>query len=115
MSLLEDAFEDFTIINKSLVPDGYGGTKTVWTDGATIKAAAVRDSDMQAKIAQQMGVTGLYTITVRKNTELDYHTVLRRESNKMTFRITSNSDDKKTPDSAMLNMRQYTAEEWTLT
>lgn len=114
MSLLEDSFEDFTVINKALMPDGYGGTKTVWTDGAPIKAVAIFDSSMQARIAQSMGVTGVYTITVRKNSELDYHTVLRRESDGKIFRLTSDSDDKKTPDNAALNMRQYTAEEWTL-
>jgi hypothetical protein len=61
-----------------------------------------------------MGVTSAYTLTVRKNVALDYHTVIRRESDKKIFRITSNSDDKKTPEEAALNMRQYSAEEWNL-
>ena len=114
MSLLDESFEDFTILNKSIVDDDYGGTQTVWTPGATIKCAAVLDSSPQMKIAQVMGVTSNYTITVRKDTELDYHTVLRRDSDNKIFRLTSNSDDKKTPSSAGLNMRQYSAEEWKL-
>lgn len=114
MSLLEEAFEDFTIINKAIVDDGYGGTETVWAPGATIKAAAVLDTSPQMKIAQVMGVTSNYTITVKKDVELDYHTVLRRGSDNKIFRLTSNSDDKKTPQSAGLNMRQYSAEEWKL-
>jgi hypothetical protein len=112
MSLLENAYEDFTIINKSVVDDGYGGTTTVWTDGATIKGAMVFDNSTQMKVAQAMGVTSAYTFTVKKNVELDYHTVVRRESDKKIFRLTSNSDDKKTPEEAALDMRQYTAEEW---
>ena len=112
MSLLERAYEDFTIINKAIVDDGYGGTTTVWTDGVTIKGAIVFDSSTQMKIAQAMGTTSAYTLTVKKATELDYHTVLRREGDKKIFRITSNSDDKKTPESASLDMRQYSAEEW---
>jgi hypothetical protein len=112
MSLLENAYEDFTIINKSVVDDGYGGTTTVWTDGATIKGAMVFDNSIQMKVAQAMGVTSAYTFTVKKNVELDYHTVVRRESDKKIFRLTSNSDDKKTPEEAALDMRQYTAEEW---
>lgn len=112
MSLLERAYEDFTIINKAIVDDGYGGTTTVWTDGVTIKGAIVFDSSTQMKIAQAMGTTSAYTLTVKKAIELDYHTVLRRESDKKIFRTTSNSDDKKTPESASLDMRQYSAEEW---
>lgn len=114
MSLLDSTFENFTILNKSVVDDGYGGTQTVWSDGATIKGAMPLDTSTQAKIAQQMGVTSIYTITVRKSTELDFHTVLRRESDGRIFRITSNTDDKKTPESASLDMRQYSAEEWSL-
>ena len=115
MSLLDNAMENFTVINKSIEDDGYGGTTVVWKDGATIKGAIVLDSSTQMKIAEQMGATASYTLTVRKNIELDYHTVLRRENDKKIFRLVSNTDDKKTPDSASLNMRQYSAEEWKLT
>lgn len=115
MSLLENAYENFVIVNKSVVDDGYGGITSVWADGATIKGAIVFDSSVQMKIAQAMGVNATYTLTVPKDTLLDYHTVLRRESDKKIFRITSNSDDKATPASASLNMRQYSAEEWVLT
>ena len=114
MSLLENAYEDFTVINKVVVDDGYGGTATDWVDGATIKGVMVLDGSTQMKIAQAMGVTSAYTLTVKKNIELDYHTVLRRESDKKIFRLTSNTDDKKTPNEAALNMRQYSAEEWKL-
>lgn len=114
MSLLDNAYEDFTVINKSIVDDGYGGTTTVWTDGATIKGAIVFDSSAQMKVAQAMGVTSAYTLTVQKDVALDYHTVIRRESDKKIFRLTSNSDDRKTPEEATLNMRQYSAEEWNL-
>ena len=114
MSLLEEAMEDFTVLNKAVISDGYGGTETVWTEGVTIKGAIVLDRSNQAKIAQAMGVTSVYTFTVKKNTMLDFHTVVRREDDKKLFRLTSDSDDKKTPQSANLDMRQYTAEEFTL-
>jgi hypothetical protein len=114
MSLLSEAMTDFVIINKSIIDDGYGGTKTVWTDGATIKGAMVHNSDLQSKIAEVMVSKNLYTLTVRKEIELDYHTVLKRISDNKIFRLTSNSDDKKTPPNAGLNMRQYSAEEFEL-
>lgn len=114
MSLLENAYEDFTILNKSVIDDGYGGVTTEWTDGATISGVMVLNGSTQMKIAQQMGVTAAYTMTVKKHIELDYHTVLKRESDGKIFRLTSDTDDKKTPESAGLNMRQYSAEEWEL-
>lgn len=114
MSLLENAYEDFTILNKSVIDDGYGGVITTWTDGATIKGAMVYESSAQMKVAQALGYTAAYTLTVKKHIQLDFHTVLRRESDGAIFRLTSNSDDKKTPDSAALDMRQYSAEEWKL-
>ena len=114
MSLLENAYEDFTIINVLQVNDGYGGVETVYSDGATIKGAIVFDSSTQMKVAQAMGAKNAYTLTVKKGIVLNYHTILRRESDKAIFRLTSNSDDKKTPPSATLDMRQYDAEEWSV-
>lgn len=113
-SLLESSFEEFTVYNKAIVDDGYGGVTTEWTKGATINGVMTFDSSAQMKVAQAMGVTAAYTFTVRKNIELDYHTVLLRNSDNKIFRLTSNSDDKKTPKTANLDMRQYTAEEWKL-
>lgn len=114
MSLLDEAMEDFTFIDKTTAPDGYGGTITVWKDGATIKATAVLNTTGEAVIAAAMGATSNYTITTRKNTNLQYHDVLRRERDKKIFRITSDGDDNATPASASLNMRNTTAEEWSL-
>ena len=114
MSLLENAFEDFTIINKVVTADGYGGTVTQWVDGATIRGAIVYDGSTQMKVAMAAGVKAAYTFTVKKSVSLDFHDVIRRESDSKVFRLTTNSDDMKTPETAMLNMRQYSAEEWSI-
>lgn len=115
MSLLDEAMENMTVINKNKVDDGYGGIKTEWEDGASFMGALVLDNYPETKIAMAMGASNIYTLTVRKDVEFDYHEVFRRESDKKIFRVTSNSDDKHTPDSASLNMRQYDVEEWSLT
>lgn len=112
MSLLESAFEPFVIVEKRMASDGQGGTYVEYIDGITIDAAAVLDNSMEARTAQVQGVTSLYTITTRKNVNLQYHDAIRRVSDGKTFRITSDGDDKKTPPSATLNMRQVSAEEW---
>lgn len=113
MSLLSEAMEKCTMLDKTTVSDGRGGYTSAYVDGATFDAACVFDSSMQARAAEAAGVKALYTITTAKNVNLQYHDVFRRESDKKIFRVTSDGDDKKTPASATLNMRQVTAEEFT--
>lgn len=112
MSLLTDAFETCTMLHKTTQDDGYGGEVAAWVDGATFQAAIAFDSSMQARVAQSHGVKSLYTVTTKRNKVLEYHEVFRRERDGKLFRVTSDGDDKFTPDSATLDMRQVTAEEW---
>ena len=112
MSLLMDAMESCTMLHKTSALDGYGAETISWVDGATFQAAITFDSSMQARVAQSQGVKSLYTVTTKKNKVLEYHEVFRRESDGKIFRVTSDGDDKATPTSATLDMRQVTAEEW---
>ena len=114
MSLLSQAFEDFTVMNKTTVDDGYGGTTKQWTEGITIKGAMVINNSAQQKIAESLNAIGAYTFIVKKNVLLDFHEVLKRERDSKYFRLVNDSDDLKTPDSASLNMREYSAEEYVL-
>lgn len=114
MSLLHEAMEQCTMLDKRTVPDGRGGYESYWVDGASISAAIVFDSSMEARRAEAQGVTAMYTVTTGRNVNLQYHDVFRREADGKIFRVTSDGDDKHTPDSAGLNMRQVTAEEWAL-
>ena len=114
MSLLEQAFEPFTYQNKSVIDDGWGGTTTTWTDGATIQAALVLDNDPQIRVAMAEGVKGMYTLVTRKNVTLEFHDVLKRVKNGKIYRVTSDGEDKHTPMSAGLDMRVVSCEEWVL-
>lgn len=114
MSLLSEAMTECQFIDRKRVSDGEGGTVTEWTDGAKFKAAIVLDSSMQARIGMVQGVTAVYTVTTEKNLTLEYHEVFKRLSDGKIFRVTSDGDDKATPNSARLNMRQVSAEEWEL-
>ena len=114
MSLLSEALEECVILDKKIVDDGYGGYVTQYIEGITFRAACVLDNSMQARIAQQQGVTGLYTITTCKALNLQFHDVFKRVRDGKIFRVTSDGDDKKTPASATLDMRQTSAEEWSL-
>lgn len=114
MSLLSQAFENFTFLDKTTVDDREGGYITVWKEGATIQAASRLDNSPLEQIAQAQTVSGGYTIITKKTINLQFHDVLRRERDKVIFRITSNGDDKRTPESATLDMRSVSAEKWVL-
>lgn len=114
MTLLAEAMETCIMLDKSTVADGYGGYVTVWSDGAEFKCAIVLDTSIEARTAEKAGVTSLYTVTTAKAMNLQYHDVFRRARDNKVFRVTSDGDDKITPDSATLDMRQVSAEEWSL-
>ena len=114
MPLLDEAYEEFVYMNKAVVDDPRGGTKTTWTEGATIEGALVNDNDPEIRVALSAGVKGLYTLITRKNVMLEYHDVLKRKKNGKIFLITSDGEDNETPESASLNMRAVSCEEWSL-
>lgn len=114
MSLLSEAMEECLILDKRTLPDGYGGILVEWVEGAPFNAALVLDTSLQAKIAEKQGVTGLYTVTTEKAINLQFHDVFVRIRDGKVFRVTSDGDDKHTPASSTLNMRQVSAEEFRL-
>lgn len=115
MSLLAEAMTECVFLEKTRQPDGEGGYITTWTTGAKFDAAITFDTSIEARTAEAQGVKSLYTVTTRKSVTLEYHDVFRRTSDGKIFRVTSDGDDRYTPASATLNMRQVTAEEWSVT
>ena len=115
MSLLSEAMESCIMMDKQTRSDGYGGFITTWVEGAEFKSAIVLNNSIEARIAEQAGVTALYTVTTSKNINLQYHDVFKRSGDGKVFRVTSDGDDKHTPESAGLDMRQVSAEEYQLT
>ena len=102
------------MLDRITAADGYGGYETIYVEGAPFDAAIVLDNSMQARAAEKQGVTALYTVTTVKALNLQYHDVFKRKRDNKIFRVTSDGDDKRTPASASLNMRQVSAEEWAL-
>lgn len=114
MSLLDDMMEQFHIMDKTTAPDGYGGVVTKWSEGAAFQGVATFDTSMQARAAEKQGVTSMYTVTTSKSVVLQFHDVIKRDRDGKVLRITSDGDDKYTPASAGLNMRQVSAEEFVI-
>lgn len=113
MSLLSDAMEACVMLDRQTTLDEYGGFINTWVDGAGFQAAIVFDTSIQARAAEAQGVHSLYTVTTARNVVLQYRDMFRRSRDGKLFRVTSDGDDKFTPPSATLDMRQVTAEEIT--
>lgn len=114
MSLLTDAMEKCVYLTKTKISDGYGGYIDTYVDGAEFKAAIAFDTSMEARVGEKQGVTSLYTVTTSRGMTLEYHDVFRRLRDNKVFRVTSDGDDRYTPKSATLDMRQVTAEEFVI-
>lgn len=112
MSLLEEAMETCILMDKVTKPDGYGGYRSRYVAGASFQAAIVFDTSMEARVADKQGVTSLYTVTTTKALTLEYHDVFKRLGDGKVFRVTSDGDDRFTPNSSTLDMRQCTCEEF---
>lgn len=113
MSLLTQAMENCTIINRQKVNDGYGGFANEWTDGATFQAAITFDSSLSARVAEKQGVTSLYTVLTQRSVVLEFGEYFRRERDGKLFRVKSDGDDLATPKTASLDLRKCNAEEIT--
>ena len=115
MSLLDDFKSTCAFTEKTRNPDGEGGFLTEWREGAKFTAAITFDTSIEARTAEKQGVTSVYTVTVPRSMNLEYHDVFKRLYDGKVFRVTSDGDDKYTPANASLDMRQVTAEEWAVT
>lgn len=115
MSLLSEAMDKCIFMEKTKTDDGYGGYIDTYREGVEFDAAITFDTSIEARVGDKQGVTSLYTVTTSKGMTLEYHDVIKRKRDNKVFRITSDGDDKYTPASASLNMRQVTAEEFKIT
>lgn len=114
MTLIDRMMEDCIMVDRATVSDGLGGFTHEWVDGASFRAAIVKDASLAARVAEKQGVTEVYTITVPRGVTLAYHDVFRRINDGQVFRVTSNVKDSETPDEASFQIGQVTAERWEL-
>lgn len=114
MSLIDALKGRCVMMDEAEVPDGEGGFTTTWREGAEFDAAIVRDTGLEARIAEKDGLTNTYTVTASVDAALGFHDVFKRKSDGQVFRVTSNGDDKRTPPAASFQFEQVGAEEWSL-
>ena len=80
MSLLDDSSFVCTMLDRTTVSDGYGGFVETWQDGASFVAAIGLDNSTQAQIALAEGAKGVYSVLTKRNINLRFHDVFRREN-----------------------------------
>ena len=112
--LIDEMMEDCCIMDKVSTPDGEGGWDYTWKEGAPIKAAVVKDTSLNARIAEKEGVNEIYTITVYKGNKLNFNDVIKRLRDEAIFKVTSNIDDSETPNMASFQIGQVSAKRWEL-
>lgn len=112
--LYETMMDDCVMMDKVSVPDGIGGFVYDWQDGAPFRAAIVKDSTTEARIAEQQGIAEMFTVTFPKTLPIAYHDVFKRVKDGSIFRATSSVVDSQTPQAASFQFGQVSAERWKL-
>lgn len=100
MSLLDDFAKKCVLFDKARTPDGEGGYKVVWTEGAEFLNYSALNSTMDARRAEKEGVTSLYSVLVDKSVPIEYMDYFRDKETGFTYRVTSNPQEQKAPKSA---------------
>lgn len=118
MSLLNDYARPCVLIEKKRVPDGGGGYRVEWAEGAEFENYQELDTTIEARIAEGVGVTSTYSALVRKDVPIEYGDYFKDKSTGNVYRVTSRPEDKGAPKSAspMIRVLKYfTAERAELT
>lgn len=110
MSLLDDFARTCVLMEKKRVPDGAGGYIVEWTEGAEFTNYQALDTSMEARIAEKQGVTSLYSALVRADLPIEYNDYFRDKTTGLTYRVTSNPEEKTAPKSASFSLKSFTAE-----
>lgn len=114
MTLLDGMMTECRMMDRTTVPDGFGGFKDAYEPGATFQATIRKDSSTEALIAEKNGLSEIFTVVVSKRLRLRQNDVIRRESDKQIFRITSDTLDSEAPDASTVKITKCTAERWVL-
>ena len=113
--LIANEMEKCVVMVKDRMPDGQGGQKVTWKEGAPFDAAIKKNNTLAAVVAEKDGVTEVYNVTTRVGVGLDFGEVFKRKSDGATFRVKSNAKDSETPKAASFSFERVKAERWELT
>lgn len=110
MAILDDFGTPCVILEKTRLPDGESGWVTSWTDGAEFTNYQALDASMQARRAEKEGVTSVYSALVDLSVPIEYGDYYRDKETGLTYRVTSNPEEKQAPASASFRLKYFTSE-----
>ena len=108
--LLDDFEKKCVVMEKTRQPDGAGGYILQWTEGAEFSNYYSLDTSMEARRAEKEGVAGLYSALVRADFSIEYDDYFKDKGTGLTYRVTSNPEEKVAPKSASFALKYFTAE-----
>lgn len=108
--LLEDFGANCVLMEKTRQPDGESGYITSWAEGAKFTNYQALDTSMQARIAEKQGVSSVYSVLVDKAVPIEYGDYFKVIATGLTYRVTSNPEEKQAPKSASFSLKYFTAE-----
>ncbi|WP_419085674.1 hypothetical protein [Slackia isoflavoniconvertens] len=100
MSLLDDFASKCVLMDKKRTPDGAGGYITAWAEGAEFLNYQALDTSMESRRAEKEGVTSVYSALVNQSVPIEYNDYFRDMGTGLTYRVTSNPEEKAAPRSA---------------
>jgi len=100
------------IIDKFTSDDAYGGSVVGYRVGASIDAAIIKNSTTEAIVAEKQGASEFFTIVTNKGSMLDYHSIIRRDSDSEYFMVTSREKDSEAPARSTIQISKVNAERW---
>lgn len=113
MSLLDDFASKCVLMEKKRMPDGAGGYIVAWSEGAEFLNYQALDTSMEARRAEKEGVTSVYSALVSQSVPIEYNDYFRDTETGITYRVTSNPEEKAAPRSAgaiIKTLKFFTAE-----
>ena len=112
--MLLDAFaHKCALMEKTRKPDGAGGYEVTWIEGAEFLNYQSLDTSMEARRAEKEGVTSVYSALVDKAVPIEYADYFRDKETGMTYRVTSNPEEREAPRTAgatIRGLKYFTAE-----
>lgn len=110
MPLLDDFERVCVIMEKTRKPDGAGGYITTWAEGAEFINHMTRDTSMEARRAEQEGVSSVYSALVDQAVPIEYNDYFKDRELGAVYRVTSRPEEKQAPKSATFALKYFTAE-----
>ena len=107
MSLLNDFARACVVMEKTRQPDGAGGYIVEWTEGAEFTNYQAMDTSMEARRAEKEGATSIYSALVNKNVPIEYNDYFKDVETGLTYRVTSNPEEKTAPKSASFELKYF--------